>query len=193
MSFQSFKYSNRLKKILANAGDDYDFTARNLPEKELYLHACVMILNVCYGYNIDLKRPFYFDIPDQKLGITKHYRVAFNGDFCQVIPTETAPPITEEDVKMLLDNHDNLEVWQEKFPKDSYLFKGFGIMNLFDVTFDETLSSIRSNLLRSDEDLISDVRQNLREFFNINDLDLGFSVYMSVTKDGQSIKRIKKC
>ena len=78
----------------------YSFTARNLEEKELYLHACVMILNVCYGYTIDLKRPFYFDIPDKNLGITKHYRAAFNGDFCQVTPTENAPKITQEDVHL---------------------------------------------------------------------------------------------
>lgn len=191
-SFKSFKYSNRLKEILENADNSYDFTARNLDEKEMYLHACVMILNVCYGYKIDLKRPFYFDIPDKDLGVTKHYRVAFNGDFCRVIPTEDAPKITEEDVRLLLDNYDNIEVWKEKFPKDSYIFKGFGIMNLFDVTFDETLSSIRTNLLRSDDNLITDVRQNLREFFNINDLKLGYSVYTLTTKEGKEVTRIKQ-
>ena len=191
-SFQSFYYTNRLKNILKNAGDDYDFTARNLAEKDLYLHACVMILNVCYGYNIDLKRPFYFDIPDVNLGVTKYYRVAFNGDFCQVIPTQTAPKITDDDVRLLLDNYDNIEVWKEKFPIDSYIFKGFGIMNLFDVTFDETLSSIRSNLLRSDDHLLTDIRQNLREFFNIKDLKLGYSVYVNPTKEERNITRIKK-
>ncbi|WP_420570662.1 GAF domain-containing protein [Kordia sp.] len=191
-SFQSFKYSNRLKRILENADDSYDFTARNLDEKEMYLHACVMILNVCYGYTIDLKRPFYFDIPDKKLGVTKHYRVAFNGDFCRVIPTENAPKITDEDVQLLLDNYDNIEVWKEKFPKDSYIFKGFGVMNLFDVTFDETLSSIRTNLLRSDDNLITDVRQNLREFFNIKDLKLGYSVFVNAINEGAHVTRIKQ-
>jgi hypothetical protein len=181
-TFQSFKYSNRLQNILKNAGDDYSFTARNLPERELYMHACVLILNVCYGYTIDLKRPFYFDIPDKNLGITKHYRVAFNGDFCQVIPTEDAPKITQEDVHLLLDNYDNIEVWKQKFPLESYIFKGFGIMNLFDVTFDETLSSIRENLLRSDDNMVASLRKNLSEFFNIKDLKLGFSVFSKLDK-----------
>ncbi|PTX63962.1 hypothetical protein C8N46_101572 [Kordia periserrulae] len=181
-TFQSFKYSNRLKNILQNAGDDYSFTARNLPEREMYMHACVLILNVCYGYTIDLKRPFYFDIPDKNLGITKHYRVAFNGDFCQVIPTEDAPKITQEDVHLLLDNYDNIEVWKQKFPLESYIFKGFGIMNLFDVTFDETLSSIRENLLRSDDNMVASLRKNLSEFFNIKDLKLGFSVFGGLDK-----------
>jgi len=176
-SFTSFKFSNRFKNILQNAGGDYDFNVRNLDENELYLHACVMILAYCYGYNIDLKRPFFFDIPDKKLGITKHYRVALNGDFADVIPTENAPKITDEDFKLLLDNYDNIEVWKEKFPPNSYIYRGFGIMNLFDVTADETLSSLSENLLRQDDNLIVDMQQNLREFFNIKDLTIGFSIF----------------
>ena len=179
-SFTSFRFTKRFENILKNAGDAYEFKIRNFEEDEMYLHACVMILNFCYGYSVDLKRPFFFDIPDQNLGITKHYRVAFNGDFAEVIPTENAPEITEEDYKLLMDNFDNIEVWKEKFPPNSYIFKGFGIMNLFDVTADETLSSIQANLLRSDENLIRDLQQNLREFYNIKDLRLGFSIFDAV-------------
>ena len=32
--------------------------------------------------------------------------------------------ITEEDYKLLLDNFENIEVWKEKFPPESYIFKG---------------------------------------------------------------------
>ena len=190
-TFKTFKHSNRFKSIIENAGDDYEFKARNLDHNEKYLHACVMILGMCYGYNVDLKRPFYFDIPDKKAGITKHYRVAFNGDFCQVFPTKNAPKITEDDIKVLLDNFHNIDVWKEKFPVNSYIFKGFGIMNLFDVTADETLSSLQANLLRSDDNLIIDMRQNLREFYNIRDLQLGFSVYDYSQRNIDST-RIKK-
>jgi hypothetical protein len=139
-----------------------------------------MILNACYGYKVDFKLPYFFDIPDKNLGITKHYRVAFNGDFSEVIPTENAPKITEDDLKLLLDNFDNIDVWKEKFPPNSYIFKGFGIMNLFDVTADQTLSSIRENLLRQDENLIRDMQQNLREFYHIKDLKLGFSIFDAI-------------
>jgi len=179
-SFTSFKFTNRFQNILDNAGDDYDFKIRNLEENEIYLHACVMILGYCYGYHIDLKRPFFFDIPDKNSGTTKHYRVAFNGDFAEVIPTKNAPKITEEDYKLLLDNFDNIEVWKEKFPPNSYIFKGFGIMNLFDVTADETLSSVKANLLKGGENIVPDLQENLREFYNIKDLMLGFSIFDAV-------------
>ncbi|MBL4605661.1 MAG: GAF domain-containing protein, partial [Flavobacteriaceae bacterium] len=94
-----------------------------------------------------------------------------------VKPTENAPKITEEDYKVLLDNFDNIDVWKEKFPPNSYILKGFGIINLFDVTVDETISSIRTNLLRSGDDLTENLQQDLRAFFNIKDLRLGFSVF----------------
>ena len=179
-SFVSFKLSERFKNILNNAGDDYKFSIRNMEDKELYLNACVMILNFCYGYNVDYKRAYFFDIPDKKAGITKHYKVAFNGDFCDIIPTKNAPKITEEDYKFLLDNFDNIEAWREKFPPNSYIFKGFGLMNLFDVTADETLSSIRENLLRKDDNLLDDMQGNLRKFYQIKDLKLGYSIFDSV-------------
>jgi len=54
------------------------------------------------------------------------------------------------------------------------------------------LSSIRTNLLRSDDNLITDVRQNLREFFNIKDLKLGYSVFVNASGDEAHTTRIKQ-
>lgn len=176
-SFTSFKFTTRFEDILKNAGEDYELNLRNYEEDSMYIMACTFILNYHYGYSMDIKRPFFFDIPDQKSGITRHYRAAFNGDFAEVTPTKIAPKITEGDYKELLDNFDNLQVWKEKFPPSSYIFKGFGIMNLFDVTTDETISAIRTNLLRSGDNLVEELQGNLREFFNIKDLRLGFSVF----------------
>lgn len=176
-SFMTFKFTDRFESILQNAGEDYELFVRGLESDLMYLHACTMILAYVYKYPIDLKRPFFFDIPDKKAGIMKHYRVAFNGDFAEITPTENAPEITEEDIKVLLDNYDNIEVWKEKFPPNSYIFKGFGIMNLFDVTTDVVMSQISTDLLRSDDDLLEDLERNLREFYNTNDLTIGYSVF----------------
>ncbi len=179
-SFIQFKISERFQNILNDATDEYEFNIRNMEDDDIYVNTCMVILNMCHGFSVDFKRPYFFDIPDKNLGITKHYRVAFNGEFMEIFPTKNAPKITEDDYKLLLDNLDNIEVWKEKFPPNSYIFKGFGLMTLFDVTTDETLSSIKENLLRQDENLIQDMQQNLREFFNIKDLKLGFSIFDAV-------------
>lgn len=176
-SFTSFKFTDRFSNILDNAGENYELNIRNYEEDTMYIMSCTFILGYYHGYNIDLKRPFFFDIPDNSTGITKHYRAAFNGDFLDVFPTENAPEITEEDYKELLDNFENIEVWKEKFPPNSYILKGFGLMNLFDVTADETISSIRKNLLKSGDNVVEELQDNLRDFYNIKDLMLGFSLF----------------
>ncbi|PHR72165.1 MAG: GAF domain-containing protein [Lutibacter sp.] len=182
-SFISFKFTTRFENILKNAGDNYEFTISNFDDDLMYIHACTMILGIVYNYHIDLKKPFFFDIPNEKSGILMNYRAAFNGDFMDIIATENAPKITEEDYKLLLDNFDNIDIWKEKFPPNSYIFKGFGIMNLFDVTTDATLSKISNDLLRGGDDLILDLEGHLRGFFNIKDLKIGYSVFDGDTKN----------
>ncbi len=180
-SFTSFKFTTRFENILNNAGEDYEFKVKNIEDDAMYIMACSMILRAVYGYNLDLIRPFFFDIPDNNQGVMKYYRAAFNGDFMNITATENAPKITEEDYIMLLDNFDNIDVWKEKFPQNSYIFKGFGIMNLFDVTSDVTLSKISNDLLRGGENLVPDLENHLREFFNIKDLKIGYSNFNQST------------
>jgi hypothetical protein len=64
-----------------------------------------------------------------RTGILKNYKTLFNGDFFKVKPLENAPKISSEDVQLLLDNFNNIDLWREKFPPNSYEFKGadFGI------------------------------------------------------------------
>lgn len=177
-SFTCFKFTERFESILKNAGEDYDFQVRNFESDAMYIYSCTLILSFIYNYHVDLKRPFYFDIPDKNLGLVKHYRVAFNGDFMDIQPTKDAPKITEDDIKLLLDNFENIDIWKEKFPPNSYIFKGFGIMNLFDVTVDETITSIKDNLVRKDlNNLTYKLRDNFSTFFGIRDLKIGFSVF----------------
>ena len=190
-TFTSFKFTTRFENILNNAGDGYFAKPRNFEDDLLFIYGCTMILASVYNYNIDLKRPFFFDIPDINTGITRHYRAAFNGDFGEITPTKNAPKITEEDIKILLDNFDNIDVWKEKFPPNSYIYRGFGIMNLFDVTTDETITNIRTNLLRSDDNLLSDLQDNIRDFYSIKDLKLGYSVFDISSENSSNIKSKK--
>ena len=192
-SFTSFKFSKRFETILENAGEDFEFQIKNLEEDKLYINACAMILGFYYQKPLDLKRPFSFDIPNVNTGVMHHYRLAFNADFAEIEKTDAAPEITDEDYKMLLDNFDNIDMWKEKFPPNSYIFKGFGIMNLFDVTTDETLSSIRTNLLKTGDDLIANLQNDLRHFFNIKDLMMGFSIFDVVNNNlcATSVKKSK--
>tara|TARA_B110000240_G_scaffold167083_1_gene188740 strand:- start:1614 stop:4001 length:2388 start_codon:yes stop_codon:yes gene_type:complete len=176
-SFISFKFTDRFENIISNAGDDYELKVRNFEDDSMYIVACTFILGFVYGYNVDLKRPFYFDIPDKTTGTMKYYRATYNADFSEIIATKDAPKITIEDYKELLNNFDNIALWKEKFPPNSYIFKGFGLISLFDVTSEEMLSSIKANLLAGGANLVQKLENNLRDFYSLKELKLGFSIF----------------
>lgn len=175
-----FNASERFKSIVDNAGKDFKLEIRNMPENDIYIIACTVILNFYYGYDINLKRPLCYEIPDVN-GIKHYYKILYNADFMEVIPTEKAVKITDSDYYELLDNYDNIDLWKEKFPPNSYIFKGFVISNIFDVTDDQSISNIKSNLI-VDEDcegdsFISRFRDIFQSLFGIKDIQVGFSIY----------------
>lgn len=179
-SFTSFKFTTRFQNILNNAGDDYELKVRNFEEDSMYILACTYILATVYDFKVDVKRPFYFDIPDKTTGTMKYYRATFNADFSEITPTANAPKLTQEDFRHLLNNYDNIDIWKEKFPPNSYVFKGFGLISLFDVTSEEMVSTIKANLLSGGDNLIYRLQNNLRDFYSIKDLLLGYSIFDNI-------------
>ncbi|MFT5892340.1 MAG: hypothetical protein ACI9Y7_002450 [Dokdonia sp.] len=173
------KSSRRYDKILKEAGDGYDLELRNFDESTAYIMGCSIILIQHYGYNIDFRRPFFYDIPD-KNGITRHYRMLYNGDYMNIEKGADTPEITDKDVEVLLDNFDNIDIWKEKFPPDGWHFKGFILANLYDATSDVSLSDFKTNLLRydkSDTDFIEGFHNIFQSIFNLPEIKVGFSNY----------------
>ncbi len=176
-----FNSSKRFRRILKDAGgEDFLPEMRNLPEHQMYIVACTVILNFHYGFNFDFKRPFFYDIPD-KNGVMRHYRILYNADFMEILPTDKAKELTRKDVDELLDNFENIDLWKEKIPPHSFISKGFVISNMFDVTAEHSISEIKSSLIandkRSSESFMSDLQETFRSFFNTPNIKAGFVEY----------------
>ncbi|MBD3661147.1 MAG: GAF domain-containing protein, partial [Arenibacter algicola] len=124
-----FNSSKRFEKILAAAGPNYLPKIRNQEEEVNYIMACVVILNFYYGFNLDFKRPFFYDIPDAN-GVMRHYRILYNADFIEILPNGTPLEITQEEVDKLLENIDNVDLWKQKITPKSFMSKVFVITNM---------------------------------------------------------------
>jgi len=185
-----FNSSERFKKIIKDAGADFNLEVINLPENDTYILACTIILNAIYGYDIDFKRPFFYEIPDGN-GIMRRYKILYNADFAEIIKTESAPEITQDDYNALLDNFDNMALWREKFPPNSYIFKGFVISNVFDTTIDAAISEIKSTLLvsgkRQSKNFIINFQDTFRALLGINDIEVGIVIY---NKEEETFERV---
>ncbi|MDZ4331448.1 MAG: GAF domain-containing protein, partial [Flavobacterium sp.] len=175
----TFNYSERFKKILQNAGRTFDMTIRDFDQNQFYIMNCILILNTFYNQHFDFNRPLFYDIPDAN-GIMKHYRILYNADFMEIIPTDKSITLSAEDIDLLMDNYDNIDLWKEKFPSESWILKGFGIVSLFDASIESAISNLKSSLLKSEKhqtDSSNDFETIFRSIFKVSDLKVGFIIY----------------
>lgn len=173
-----FNQSKRLQKILEDAGDAFDIYIRDFTEHQVYISSCCIILNERYGTNFNFARPWFYDIPDAQ-GVLRHYRILYNADFMDVEPVGEMPVLTAEDIELLRDNYNDIALWKKYFPKESWILKGFAIINLFDATVENAVSSLKGTLLGADygADLRGNVIEVFRSIYRIADLKVGFTSF----------------
>jgi hypothetical protein len=184
--YTAFHFTQRFLNILNNAGSDFKMDINEFDSSRLYFYACSSILMKYYNRVVDLSRPMYIDIPDQNKGFTRHYRFLFNADFIEIIKPAQTPKLTEEEIDELLLRGEDIEFWKSKFPPNSYIIKGFGLMNLYDATNDVILSKIRSIFLRNDDNVFQEFQENLANLMGIKDLKVGYSLYNTKTEQSLS-------
>ena len=82
-------------------------------------------------------------------------------------------------------------MWREKFPPNTYDFKGFVISNIFDVTDDQSISNIKSSLIgedkRNDENFIHGFYEVFRSLFGLKNIEVGFSIYNEEEKSFEKV------
>lgn len=175
----AFKSSPRYKKIMKAAGCEYHPDLTGVNGDHFYILGCSLILEHYYGKRLDFKRNFYYDIPDEN-GMIRNFRVDYNTDFIQIEKTSEAPEITDKDFDDLLESYGDITIWKEKFPPESYIFNGFVVANLIDLTSDVSISDFKSNLLRLELDNgfeNTDFTRIFQSLFGLKDLRVGFSDY----------------
>jgi hypothetical protein len=172
-----FNHTERFRQILRNAGENFDIIIRDFDEHQFYIMNCCLILNEFYGTHLDFSKPLFYDIPTAE-GIIKHYRILYNADFLDILPTEKSLELTPEDIDHLMDNYDDIALWKEKFPKESFLLKGYTIMSLFDATIENAVSIFKEKLLGlTSSSLQLRTESILRSIFRLPELEVGLCIY----------------
>jgi hypothetical protein len=174
----TFNFSERFTKILKEAGGDFDMSIRDFDDNQFYILSCILILNSYFKQSFEINKPLFYDIPDSN-GILKHYRILYNADFLEITPTKKSIVLTPEDIDQLMDNYDDISLWREKFPLESWSLKGFGIVSLFDATTESAISNLKSNLLKADNEINDHQSFEVifRSIFKVPDLKVGLIIY----------------
>jgi len=183
-----FNYSKRFRSIIQAAGDDFEISIRNFDDHQFYIFSCCLILNQFYGTNVDFAKPLFCDIPSGQ-GYMRHYRILYNAEFLEIIPLIEPPDLSVNEVKELLDNYDDLDLWKARFPPETWLLKGFALMTLIDVTTENAVSQLKGDLLGNSDDpnLHLKMESVFRSIFRIANVKIGFTSYDEINSKFRNI------
>ncbi|WP_285544491.1 hypothetical protein [Dyadobacter frigoris] len=169
--------TERLEAILESAGAGFEIELNKFSEHQFYILNCCLILNQYYGCKLEVNQPLFCEIPTAD-GIIKYYRTLYNIDFIKIYPMEHALSITDDDIEFLLNNYNNLDLWKEKFPANSWVLSGFAIVTLYDATVEHAVSLFKEKLSGLHlADFSQQVRSIFLSIYNISDIQVGFTIF----------------
>ncbi len=180
--FDSFYATPKLEEL--KLLDNGNFTEKlNIDSKDLLfrqmLSAYTLILEKFYNANFIVDKPFIFVIRDKFTNLERHYKLKIDLKFMKVEAKQELTPLTPQEINFLINRYSDQNLWMEKLPPENFEFTGFAIYDFTDVTNEETISSLRFDLLDRDsvssEEGFTDLQQKLRVLFQLPDLRLGLA------------------
>ncbi len=136
----SLSCSHKLLEIAKGGEQDLSLISK------LY-QAYLLILEKFYNYKIDVDLPFTYRLTDTKEGYIKYIRKQVTTDYVQVRELKKHIKLSLEDITKLLDNTEDLELWNEIIPLENFEFSGLIHFNLIDITQDFVISQLKTDLL----------------------------------------------
>ena len=109
--------------------------------------AYLAILEHFYDFRIGMDFPFTFKMTDEKNKTVKYFKKKINANYIRIKPLGRFKKLTSGEIKDLINNAHNLDLWNEKIPLEKFEFNGFLHSTYIDVTHDYVISELKTDLL----------------------------------------------
>lgn len=128
------------------------------------LYAFIFVLERVYGRTVDLKNGMIFKV-DNADGTHKFYGAQMNPQFVDVVTVGEPPELTDELFNELLLNLENIDKWMEILPPEKFKFVGITIIELVDISEQQSASMIKEELLTKDALLSKEKFNQIQQYF----------------------------
>ncbi|MDX5418445.1 MAG: GAF domain-containing protein [Hymenobacteraceae bacterium] len=180
--FESFYATPRLEELDLLGGGNYTEKLHLDLETLLFrltLSAYTLILEKFYNANFVVDEPFIFTIKDKFTNLDRHYKLSIDLKFMKVKAKGKLKKLSTQEINFLINRYNNLDLWMQKLPPEDFEFSGFAIYDFTDVTNEETISSLRYDLLDqhsvTSPEGFESLQQKLRVLFGLPGLRLGLA------------------
>ncbi|MGH7500785.1 MAG: GAF domain-containing protein [Longimicrobiales bacterium] len=143
-----------------------------------------LLANLYGQESLDFHVAFPFRVTDPVTRLDRHFSLTIEPHFVRIVETGLRPELTPAQIGQLLADRMNLDLWQQLLPPATFEFHGFVTFVLQDVTDQQIIASLTSDLLRTDAmarpEQIDMLQDRLRSLLRRPDLRLGV---LSVERD----------
>jgi len=131
-------------------------------------------------YNLDLKvdHPIICEVYTKETGLSRYFKLTGQALFMDVTALGPLPEFDEEDLQQLLEKRFDPEEWANKLAPELFLFTGFTLTTLMDVTTEEAVTRLQRNLLSrdfNDPKWFIHIRTDIQNLFRLQGLRLGIA------------------
>jgi len=146
------------------------------------LHAYARILKEFYGADTQFTIPaMIVDKFDEDLKIVRSYEVLVDQNFVNIEPRRKLKKLSAKQINDLSTDFYNLDLWFKTLPPDDFIMKGFAVDYLTEVTRQQSISSLKDELLNKNtitsKDRFAKLESKMRSLLRMPDLSLGISVF----------------
>ncbi|ACF14818.1 conserved hypothetical protein [Chloroherpeton thalassium ATCC 35110] len=147
------------------------------------LRAYTYIAKRFYNLDVDFDYPIVVVLPDTVHGLDRYYKIDLNVQYVDIKVCGKFKKLSKADIKLLMANLSDLEVWLKVIPPENFEFHGFSIIKLTDVTDHEVISGLKRDLIEK-ESIISDAKfqslqQKLRILLRLPDISMAMGLFQN--------------
>lgn len=137
--------TNELQGMLAHNRWEIKVNPKRLLQNEMQtiLFAGTTILNSLYHQDVDIFSGDGMVLRDQDTQMERYFLFNFRLDYLEVKPTKPLKKLSKKQIHQLLNNLDDKELWLKHFPPENFVFEGFIIGLISDLTKQAILSTMK--------------------------------------------------
>jgi hypothetical protein len=148
------------------------------PNSQSVLMAGITVLNTFYGQQVEVFTAEGITLRDRHTKMERHYKFNAQLDFLEAKAIKPLKKLNQKKIHELLNNLDNEPLWLKHIPPENFIFEGFAIGNISDVTKSEILSVVKEMAANEGgksghEQDLDYLETLLRSYLNMPDIQLG--------------------
>ncbi|MEO5905846.1 MAG: GAF domain-containing protein [Saprospiraceae bacterium] len=142
------------------------------------LYAYKLILKKFYDLDLKVDHPIIAEVYTLETGLSRYFKLIGQPLFLDVAAEGPLPIFDAQDLQRLLEKKFDEKLWSTILPPELFIFTGFTLITLMDVTTEEAIARLQRNLLRRDFDdpqWFKNIRRDVQNLFRLKGLRLGIA------------------